>query len=57
LHNEQDAEDVLQESVLRAIKHFDGFRGEQPKAWFLAIVRNTSYSMLRKKGKHLSKNL
>ena len=46
--NQQDAEDVVQESYLRALTFFDGFRGEDGRAWLLAIVRNTCYTWLRK---------
>lgn len=34
------AEDVVQEAYLRAFRSFDNWRGEAPKAWLLAIVRN-----------------
>jgi RNA polymerase sigma-70 factor (ECF subfamily) len=43
-----DAEDVLQESCLRAFSFFDGFQGGDGRAWLLAIVRNTSYTWVRK---------
>jgi RNA polymerase sigma factor (sigma-70 family) len=43
----QDAEDVVQESLLKAFRHFDGFRGGNGKAWFLTIVRNSSYTWLK----------
>jgi RNA polymerase sigma-70 factor (ECF subfamily) len=49
--NTQDAEDVVQDACLRAIKHFDGFSGEHgtsARAWLLAIVRNTAYSSTRR---------
>ena len=49
LRNEQDAEDVTQDSMLRAYRFFDGFRGTNAKAWLLAIVRNASYSWLARK--------
>ena len=39
--NDQDAQDVAQESYLRAFRFFDGYRGGDGKAWLLAIVRNT----------------
>jgi RNA polymerase sigma-70 factor (ECF subfamily) len=39
--NDQDAQDVVQESYLRAFRFFDGYRGGDGKAWLLAIVRNT----------------
>jgi len=44
---DQDAEDVLQDASLRAYRFIDSCRGENPKAWFLAIVRNTAFSWLR----------
>lgn len=34
------AEDVVQDAFLRAYRSFDGWRGDAPKAWLLAIVRN-----------------
>ena len=43
----QDAEDVVQESYLRALRAFKGFRGEAGRPWFLTIVRNTSFTWLR----------
>ena len=39
--NDQDAQDVVQESYLRAFRFFDGYRGGDGKAWLLAVVRNT----------------
>lgn len=36
-----DADDIVQESYLRALRFFDGFRGDNARAWLLAIVRNT----------------
>ena len=46
--NDHDAQDVAQEASMRAFKFFGGFRGDNPRAWFLAIVRNTFYTWLRK---------
>jgi len=46
--NDQDAEDVVQEACLRALRFYAGFQGRDGRAWLLAIVRNTSYSWLRK---------
>ena len=34
------SEDVVQDAVIRAYRGFAGFRGDSPKAWLLAIVRN-----------------
>jgi RNA polymerase sigma-70 factor (ECF subfamily) len=38
------AEDVVQEAMLRALTYFKGFRGVNPRAWLLQIVRNAAYS-------------
>lgn len=48
LRNDRDAEDVVQEAYLRAFKSFKGFHGSNGKAWLLTIVRNTSYTLLKK---------
>jgi RNA polymerase sigma factor (sigma-70 family) len=49
-HNEQDAEDIVQDAYLRAIRHYGGFQGGEGKAWLLAIVRNRCYDSMRQKG-------
>jgi RNA polymerase sigma-70 factor (ECF subfamily) len=41
MRNEQDAEDVVQEASLRALRYFRTFTGGNGRAWFLTIVRNT----------------
>ncbi len=46
MHNDHDAEDVVQEAMLRAHRFFDGFRGTQCRPWLLAIVRNTAFSWM-----------
>jgi RNA polymerase sigma-70 factor (ECF subfamily) len=38
-----DAEDVVQEAYLRALRSFDTFRGEDMQPWLLAIVRSAAY--------------
>ncbi len=38
------AEDVVQEAMLRALTYFAGFKGVNPRAWLLQIVRNAAYS-------------
>ncbi len=48
LRNEEDACDVVQEAYLRAFKSFSGFHGSNGRAWLLTIVRNTSYTLLKK---------
>src|SRR4051812_15036797 len=46
--NDEDAEDVVQESYLRAFRFFEGFhQGANARAWLLRIVRNTCYTALR----------
>ena len=44
--NDQDARDVVQESMLRAYRFFDGLRGEA-RPWLLALVRNACMSWLK----------
>jgi len=46
---DQDAQDIVQEAYVRAFKGFSGFRGNNPRAWLLTIVRNTAYSWIKKK--------
>ena len=45
--NDHDADDVVQEAFLRAYRFFPSFRGGDPRAWLLAIVRNSCWSWLR----------
>src|SRR5262245_62273804 len=40
MRNEHDAEDVVQEASLRALRYFGTFIGGDGRAWFLRIVRN-----------------
>ena len=47
-HDDHDAEDVVQEAFLRAFRYFDGFHGEDGRTWFLAIVRNTCMTWLKR---------
>jgi RNA polymerase sigma-70 factor (ECF subfamily) len=35
-----DADDIVQDAMVRAFRAFDTFRGENVKPWLLAIVRN-----------------
>jgi len=48
MRNEDDARDVVQEASLRAFRFYDSFRGENSRAWFLSIVRNASFSALKR---------
>src|SRR3954465_9672211 len=48
-----DADDIVQEAMLRAFRAFDGFRGGDVKPWLLAIVRNcfvTAVKQTRRRG-------
>ena len=47
MRDEHDAEDVVQEASLRAFRYFRTFGGGNGRAWFLRIVRNTSYGWRR----------
>jgi RNA polymerase sigma factor (sigma-70 family) len=49
VRNTQDAEDVVQEACLRAVKFFGGYQGGDSRSWLLRIVRNTAYSFLEKR--------
>jgi len=45
--DDHDAEDVVQEALVRAMRYIDGFRGDSARAWLLQIVRNTCFSWLK----------
>ena len=50
--NTLDAQDIVQDASLRALKYFRGFRGTERgdgRAWLLAIVRNTAFSARRRR--------
>lgn len=46
--DDRDAEDVVQEAYLRAIKHFATFKGGNARPWLLRIVRNTYYTWIQR---------
>jgi RNA polymerase sigma-70 factor (ECF subfamily) len=54
VRNPHDAEDLAQEAMTRAIKFFSGFRGGDPRAWLLTIVRNSCFTWL---GRNRAKDL
>jgi len=43
-----DAEDVVQDAYLRALRSYGSFQGGDGRAWFLAIVRNTCLTWLKR---------
>lgn len=47
VHNDHDAEDLVQEAFLRAFKSFGGYYGGNSRSWLLTIVRNTCYTWLQ----------
>jgi RNA polymerase sigma factor (sigma-70 family) len=51
--NGDDADDLVQEAYLRAFRSFETFQGSDAndaRAWLMAVVRNTCFTWLRKKG-------
>ena len=48
VNGDQDAQDIVQEAYVRAFKGFAGFRGDNPRAWLLTIVRNTAYTCIKR---------
>jgi RNA polymerase sigma-70 factor (ECF subfamily) len=48
MRNEADAQDMVQEAYLRALRFFGGFHGTDARAWLLTIVRNTCYTWLKR---------
>ncbi len=46
--SETDAQDIVQEAYLRALRFFGGFSGGDGRGWLMAIVRNTSYTWMQR---------
>ena len=51
MRNAADADDAVQECYLRALHHFDSYRGPAMKPWLLAIVRNVCNAEFARRGK------
>jgi RNA polymerase sigma-70 factor (ECF subfamily) len=50
--NDAEAEDVVQDACVRALRFFSSLRGDDARAWLLTIVRNTWYGRFpRRAGK------
>jgi RNA polymerase sigma factor (sigma-70 family) len=47
MRDPEDAEDVVQEAYMKALRAFANFRGAHGRPWLLAIVRNTAFTWLR----------
>lgn len=52
LRHPQDAEDAVQDAILRAFRSFDQHTGGSGKAWLLAIVRNVALTRLGRARTH-----
>jgi RNA polymerase sigma-70 factor (ECF subfamily) len=46
-HNDHDAQDVVQDAAMRAMRYIGGVRAESARGWLLQIVRNTCYTWLK----------
>lgn len=47
--NPADAEDLVQDSLLRAYRAIDRFDGRYPRAWLLTILRNAQVNRVRRR--------
>ena len=47
--HDSEAEDLVQDTLLRAFRAIDGFDGRYPRAWLLTIMRNTHINAHRRK--------
>jgi len=47
--NRSDAEDLVQDTMLRAFRSTDRFDGRRPRAWLLTILRNAQINRVRRK--------
>src|SRR5579863_3915358 len=50
MRNTADAEDAAQECYLRALRHFDSYRGPTMKPWLLTILRNVCQAEFARRG-------
>jgi RNA polymerase sigma-70 factor (ECF subfamily) len=51
MRNAADAEDAVQECYLRALRHFDSYRGPAMKPWLLTILRNVCNAEFARRSK------
>lgn len=48
-HQPSDAEDLVQDTLIRAFRAIDRFDGAHPRAWLLTILRHTHLNRIRGK--------
>src|SRR6202453_1928224 len=51
MRNAADADDAVQECYLRALQHFDSYRGPAMKPWLLTILRNVCNAEFARRGR------
>lgn len=49
--SDADAQDVVQDAFVRALRFFSSLRGDDARAWLLTIVRNTWYGRFPKQAR------
>lgn len=47
--NDADAQDLVQDTLVRAFRSLDRFDGRYPRAWLMTIMRNANINRVRKK--------
>ena len=55
--HDSEAEDLVQDTLLRAFRAIDGFDGRYPRAWLLTIMRNTHINAHRRKRPELFRHV
>jgi len=56
-HNIADAEDLVQDTLIRAYRAIDRFDGRYPRAWLLTILRNTHINRNRRQRPELLRDV
>lgn len=57
LQREDEAEDAVQDSFIKAYRALETFRGGQFKSWLMRIVVNTCYDVLRSEKRYVSQSI
>lgn len=50
MRDRTEAQDAVQDALLRAVRYFPSFRGDNARAWLLRIVRNVAHARLARRG-------